>query len=542
MNTIRVSITSISLAFFLAACMPEDTGTGGTGGTPATGGNVSTGGTSGLTGGTTSTGGKATGGATTSTGGTATGGKATGGTSTGGNATGGAASTHTCVTSANGAFWQTATMTTGSTATADVTVNDTSTAQNWEGMGGCFNELGWKYLQQLSAADRDRALQLLFGTDGANFAIGRIPIGASDYATSRYTCDETANDTSMASFSISRDSSSTGLIPYIKAAMAIKSGIRFWASPWTPPTWMKTGPFQSGGTASNFDGGNMTDSDSILKAHAQYFVKWIQAYGQQGITIETVAPQNEPGYSQNYPSCLWTPALFTKFVGQYLGPALSTAGLSTKIMGGTMSNPDSGKDGSVLSTLMGDGTAKGYIKVIGLQWGMLDNIGSYKSYNVPIWATEHKCGNYPWNPSGSPAYKEPAPNDLAYGVESWGYIKTAIRNGVTAYNAWNMVLDTMGKGIDTARQWAQDSLLVVNGSSLVMTPAYYVFRHISQFAAPGGKVVGTSGGDAIAFKNPDGTIVAVMYNSGGAKTYTVSIGGQKVQFSMPGSGWATVKW
>ena len=84
MNTIRVSITSISLAFSLslAACTPEETQPGGTGGS----GNVSTGGTSGLTGGTTSAGGAATGGA-------ATGGAATGGAATGGAATGGSSST-----------------------------------------------------------------------------------------------------------------------------------------------------------------------------------------------------------------------------------------------------------------------------------------------------------------------------------------------------------------------------------------------------------------------------------------------------------------
>ena len=210
-----------------------------------------------------------------------------------------------------------------------------------------------------------------------------------------------------------------------------------------------------------------------------------QAYAQQSITIDTVSPQNEPNYAEGYPSCLWDPTTYTSFVGKYLGPALSTAGLSTKIMGGTMSNGDSGKDATVLSTLMGDATAKGYIKVIGLQWGMLDNQNSssaYSGYGVPLWATEHKCGNYPWNPSGFPAYVEPAPNNQAYAVESWGYIRDAITKGkVTSYNAWNMVLDSMGKGNDTTRQWSQDSLLVVNGGAITQTPAYYVFRHFSQF-------------------------------------------------------------
>ena len=73
-----------------------------------------------------------------------------------------------------------------------------------------------------------------------------------------------------------------------------------------------------------------------------------------------------------------------------------------------------------------------------------------------------------------------------------------------------------------------------------MTPTYYVFRHLSQYAQPGGKVVGTSSNDAIGFKNPDGSVVAVLYSGSGKSNYTVSLGGKKLQFSMPGDGWATV--
>jgi glucosylceramidase len=53
-------------------------------------------------------------------------------------------------------------------------------------------------------------------------------------------------------------------------------------------------------------------------------------------------------------------------------------------------------------------------------------------------------------------------------------------------------------------------------------------------------VVGTTGGDAVAFKNSDGSIVAAMYNSGAAATYVVAVGGKKLQFAMPANGWATV--
>src|SRR5678815_1193221 len=162
-----------------------------------------------------------------------------------------------------------------------------------------------------------------------------------------------------------------------------------------------------------------------------------------------------------------------------------------------------------------------------------------RPYHLPVWQTEHKCGNYPW---GSPFDATRAPNDQAYAVESWGLIRDWIRAGVTAYSAWNMVLDTVGTGIDTTRVWPQNALLTVDTAAhtLNVTPAYYVFRHVSQFVATGAKIVATSGGDALAFRNPDGAIVVVARNEGAARTMTVAAGGRKLQLAMPGDGWATI--
>jgi glucosylceramidase len=516
------------------ACVAADscgtsTGSGGSdmgsGGSPDDGGmasgNAGAGGAGGIVG---ATGGRAGG---------AGGGSATGGIT----GTGGVPPVQTTlITSGPSGYWQTSgQLTTVTSGNATVTVNDTSTAQTWEGFGGAFNEKGWSYLQMLSPADRDMAIHLLYGSDGARFNMGRVPMGASDYAVSRYTDDEVpsgSTDYAMSSFSADRDMQY--LIPYIKAALGVNGSIRLWASPWTPPTWMKNGTSADG---SPFDGMKMTDDPQILTANAQYFVKFVQAYAKQGITIEAVAPQNEPNYSENYPSCIWTAPLFAKFIGQYLGPAITAAGLPTKIMLGTMSKSDG--DSGIVSAVMGDATAKSYVKILGYQWTMKASVGSANaSYHLPVWQTEHQCGNYPWQ-SG---YKSTAPNDQAYAVESWGLIRDWIKAGVTSYSAWNMVLDTVGNSIDSKMPWAQDALLTVDTTAkkLNTTPAYWVFRHVSQFVSPGATVVGTSGGDAVAFKNRDGSIVAVMYNSGGATTYTLAVGGKKLQFAMPATGWATV--
>jgi glucosylceramidase len=53
-------------------------------------------------------------------------------------------------------------------------------------------------------------------------------------------------------------------------------------------------------------------------------------------------------------------------------------------------------------------------------------------------------------------------------------------------------------------------------------------------------VVATSGGEAVAFRNPDGSTVVVAYNPGVAKTMILAIAGMKLQLAMPGNGWATV--
>ena len=66
----------------------------------------------------------------------------------------------------------------------------------------------------------------------------------------------------------------------------------------------------------------------------------------------------------------------------------------------------------------------------------------------------------------------------------------------------------------------------VGAKRLNITPTYYVFRHLSQFVDVGAKRIGSSGGfnDALVFKNPDNSIVAVMYNSmSSARTVTVQV-------------------
>jgi glucosylceramidase len=431
------------------------------------------------------------------------------------------------ITSSEGNFWLVVEATEGS-GNATITVDDGSEQQEWDGFGGTFNEMGWDALGVLSQEDRDRAISLLFDyADGLGLTYGRIPVGSSDYALSRYSLNETANDYEMESFSIERDREK--LIPYIHAAQAVKADIKFWASPWSPPTWMKDN--------GAFDRGRMKNDAQTLGAHALYLARFVEEYATEGIDISAIFPQNEAGYEQDYPSCSWSGSQMADYVANQLGPTFEERGLATEIWVGTLSNPDA--DNAIGKAVLGNGTAKGYAKGAGFQWGMIDHIGEYKSYGIRLWQTEHKCGNYPWE-GGYKADK--APNDYAYAIESWGLLKNWIGAGVNAYAAWNMVLDTVGRSLDNVRPWNQNALLIVdrNAKQLIATPTYYVFRHLAQYTDPGAKRVSTQGGNAIAFKNPDGSIMLALYNEGGAGNITVSALGKTIQFMGPGRGWATV--
>jgi glucosylceramidase len=474
------------------------------------------------------------------------------------------------ITSAAGAFWKTDVEPTLGGTNATITVNTNSERQTWLGWGGTFNEVGWRELMKLDAAERERVMKLLFSrAEGLALTWGRIPIGASDYAVDRYTlCDAPCNETNVdTAFSIDRDKDpQKGLIPYIKAAQAVVEaekatykgirGITFWASPWTPPPWSKNN--------NAYDKGVVKNETANRKALAKYFVKFVQEYGKEGVKVDHIMPQNEPGWAQAYPSAAWgpytdgentntsTPAFLGSFVEQDLRPALNEAGLNdVGIWFGTFSNS------THFNAYWNSLSDKSVVRGAGLQWETVKNIDAPLQAGMVALQTEHRCGNYPWlgnNGMTSTAmsaeaadektfWKDWAPNNYNYAVESWKLFKEWITAGVSMYSAWNMVLDRVGRNLDEARPWPQNALISFEENGAVkVTPYYYAFRHLTQYVEPGAKRLDTQGGDALAFKNPDGSIVVAMFNSGNAAQTTLSIGGTMLQFTIPQRGFATVNY
>jgi glucosylceramidase len=296
---------------------------------------------------------------------------------------------------------------------------------------------------------------------------------------------------------------------------------------------------------------NMKGDAQTLTAHALYMARFVEEYAKQGLKIEAIHVQNEPGYARVH----WTQANLISFVKTYLASTLTQRKLNCDIWFGTMSkDPD---DTNIALAAAADSDAMQYIKGFGVQWNPLAAVATLAKKG-PVMQTEHRCGNYNfssdyWNQS---QYNSSKPqNDHAYGEESWELIRDWVVAGVNSYSAWNMVLDTVGMSLDG---WPQDALLVVDTTAkkLIQTPAYYVFRQYSQFILPGAtRVAITASGsaftgintkawnalNALAFKNADGSIVTEVYNKGAsAQTTIVKVGGTMYQINIPAHGWDTL--
>ncbi|MGE5394554.1 MAG: glycoside hydrolase family 30 protein [Candidatus Saccharibacteria bacterium] len=399
--------------------------------------------------------------------------------------------------------------TSGEEETSAVLIYPDSARQTIDGFGGCFNELGWDALQTLSETNRQAIAKDLFDMNtGCRFTIYRMPIGANDYAVNWYSHDETPEDYEMKNFSLERDKQR--LIPYIKMAQSFNPQLVIWASPWCPPSWMKTNHHYA--CASNPQVNDLPEDrqgkemvtqfrmePKVLSAYALYFEKFIQGYQSEGIGISAVCPQNELNSCQNFPSCIWTPKDMAAFIGQYLGPKFEADGINVKIWLGTIERPQPERVDSILQ----DPKAGKYIAGVGFQWAGKDAIPviHQKYPQMKLMQTETECGN------GS--------NDWAAAEHTFGLMKHYFKNGANAYMYWNMVLDETGK---SQWGWKQNSMISIEKATGKVTynPEFYLMKHLSYFVEPGSKYIPVrSDENCLAFVK-DGQLVIFYYNADAA--------------------------
>lgn len=460
------------------------------------------------------------------------------------------ASTVTWVMSQEGKYWQeqeplaTAAWDANSHSDLYIDVNENITYQKMaeDIWGGCFNERGWKRLLMLTEEERSHILDLLFKPDepeGLHLTLGRIPIGASDFANTLYTLDDlpegVATDYNMEYFSIERDKSETGIIPFIKEALKRNPNMKFWASPWSPPAWMKDN--------NNLIAGNIVYTEENMAAYAQYFKKFVESYKAEGINISMVSPQNEPTMWTAYTSCIWTGQQLCDFIRDHLGPAMSEIGVEVYL--GTFTNSND----RMMDAALKDPESRKYISGVTFQWWSYFKSYSlyHTGFDLGMMQSETMCGN--------------GNNDWRYAENQFDIMWMYLSTGISAYNLWNMVLEWDGVnpgGHNTAANpWPQNAPITVNDNTKEyrINPHYYEYKHFTNFIQPGARRISSTGTyDAefplideresddryakelheIAFRNPDGSNVLMVKNgSSSTKHVDINFNGRKVSVDLP---------
>jgi glucosylceramidase len=398
----------------------------------------------------------------------------------------------------------------------DLEVRLDTPLQTISGFGGAFTEKGWQALSALSVPKRDQAMAALFSANGAAFNLCRTPIGANDISRKWYSYNETARDFAMANFSVDNDRDT--LIPYIRAAIKQQPNLKIWASPWSPPTWMKTGkhyaqapawPGQpTNGILPEQLGKEGIDSfiqeDRYFEAYARYFRRYVEEYGKAGVPISLVMPQNEFNSAQPFPSCCWTPEGLARFI-PYLGKEMGQIGVD--IFFGTLERPNA----DLLSKVLADPKASPYIKGVGVQWagkGALSEI-KRRHPDLTLWGSEQEGG---------------------MGTNDWHY--------------WNMVMPTGGL---SGWGWPQNSLITVDTQrgNYRFNHEYYLMRHLSGFVRAGARRLPTDSflgfENQLAFRNPDDSIVVIVQNElAEPQIVRMKIGDQQLNLTLPADSFNTI--
>lgn len=438
------------------------------------------------------------------------------------------------------------TLSLSTTPTSFVVQLDTATHyQTMDGFGAAMTGSTCYNLLQMQEQDREKFLRQTFSTtDGYGFSYMRISIGCSDFSLSEFTCCDTPG---IQNFGLT-DEDLNVVIPMLKRALEINPDLKFIASPWTCPIWMKVNNLNDLKPYEHWTSGQLNPKH--YQDYATYFVKWVQAYEEQGIPIYAITVQNEPLNRGNSASLFMGWEEQQDFVANALGPAFRKAGLNTKIYAFDHNyNYDNMADQQryplkVYSNAKAASFLSGaaYHNYGGNREELL-KVGEARP-NKELIFTETSIGM--WNDGRNLAKRLPEDmREVALGT---------VNNGCKAAIVWNLMLDTdrgpNRPGGCTTCYGAVD-INKTNWKSITMNSHYYIIAHMSTVVKPGATRIG--GGeltDALkgvtysAFRNTDGSLAVVILNeTAGAKNLSFTIDGTNyAKIMVPAGGVSSITW
>ncbi|GFZ75774.1 glucosylceramidase [Paenibacillus marchantiophytorum] len=405
-----------------------------------------------------------------------------------------------------------------------ITVFPEISFQEIVGMGTSVEESTVYNLSQMSEAKQDEIYAwLLDSSNGVGFNFMRITLGTSDFTAQTFysynDLDEGETDFPLAGFSIQKDID-LGIVKTLKRMLEIAPDMQIFASPWSPPAWMKT--------SGSLKKGQLKEGQAYTDALAQYYRKAIQAYQEQGIELYAITLQNEPLLEIDYPSCYMSPER-QRELAIALKKELDAYQLHTKIW---IFDHNFSDGWMYVCPILND--EKGY--------EVTDGIAFHDYDGEPTLMSEIK-GAYP----GKTIHMT---ERSIWGVSAADRIAQYFRNWASSYNAWVTMLDsTIG-----SHQWVgiPDPTLIVQDANhrdeYWMTPEFFLTGQFSKFIQRGARRVESNYGSAatvtnVAFLNPDNTIVVVVINQTDEdQPFRIVAEREQIHAELPPKTVATFRW
>ncbi len=410
-----------------------------------------------------------------------------------------------------------------------VIVDPARTFQTMEGIGGALTDAAAETFYKLPEKRQQELIDAYYDpVKGIGYTMGRTHIHSCDFSSDMYTYVE-PGDRELKTFSVAHDQKFR--IPLIKRAMGAQPRLKLFASPWSPPAWMKTND-------------DMLHGGKLIEKHAdtwaRYYVKFIEAYAAQGIPMWGLTVQNEPMAVQTWESCIFTAEEERDFVKNHLGPVLASAGLSgLKLMVWDHNRTLLYQRASMV---LGDPEAARYIWGTAYHWyvGADPSVAGLVHDAFPdkaIFFSEGCNCPFSWGTF----------NDWKWGENYGRSMIGDFNNWACGWTDWNILLDEQG-GPNHVKNFCFAPIHADTGKGILhYMNSYYYIGHFSKFIVPGAKRIACAAttGDilATAFVNPDRRVATVVMNPADkAREVNVWRGGQALALSLPSHSIATLVW
>jgi glucosylceramidase len=386
-----------------------------------------------------------------------------------------------------------------------VFVDRGKTFQTFNGIGGAITDAAAETFYKMPQQKQKEFLTAYYnGADGIGYTVARTNINSCDFSSDTYAYVTDSTDRQLNTFSIDHDKKFK--LPLIKAAIAATGGnLHLFASPWSPPAFMKT-------NGETLHGGKLRND--WYSGWALYYTKFIKAYRHEGVPVWGITIQNEPMATQTWESCIYTAGEEHRFLKNYLGPTMWKEGLKdVKIMAW-----DHNRDllYQRAAELLADKEAAKYLWGIAYHW-YEDWSGGEQMYENVKRVNQSFPGKALFFTEGcNSPFQYNEMNDWKWAEKYAESMINDFNSGTTGFTDWNILLDEKGGPNHVGNFCYAPVHYNTQTGELIFTKAFYAIGQFSKFIQPGAKRIAVAPSRsrllATGFRNPDGKIVVIVLN------------------------------